>query len=130
MTDPTLSTPHQQYHRRVSLKIPIRRLGFAALSVLCLGLSVFLLYSMTLLHFAAGSWAFLQIPAADPRAAAYLDDLVIVLCQVAGGVFLALSWTSTGSMRPRLKWLPLFVGVFCVITWIVALAVAPFHGTH
>lgn len=114
-----------QPDERSASQLPIRRLGYAAVSFCCLGISIFLLYSMTLLHFAAGSWAFFQIPAADPRPAGYWNEFAMLFCQIAGGVSLALCWMSRDGLRRVLKWSPLFIAGFAIITWIVALALTP-----
>lgn len=105
----------------------LRRLSFAAASVLCLLVSMSLLYSVALLHFAAGSWALLQMPSFDPRPARNSDEIALMLFQIIGGVSLAISCRPGQSIRRGLKWWPLFIIGFAALTWILALAASPWR---
>lgn len=125
--NPSLSSQHPQYYGQITPKPRLRRIACATLSVLSLCASVFLLYSMILLHFAAGTWAFLQIPSVDPRPLGSWEIAATVFFQLLGGVSLAVCALSRDTVARSLKWSPLFVVAFAVFTWIVALVVAPLH---
>ena len=89
--------------------------------------SVSLLYAVTLLHFATGSAAFLRIPKFDPRSSAGIDEIVLVLLQVIGGVAFAITCRSGPSIGRILKWSPLFIVGFAALTWMAALVISPLH---
>jgi hypothetical protein len=97
----------------------------AAVSTACLFLGALLLYSVTALHFATESWAFLEIPKFDPGPLANSEELALLLLQLVGGIFLALTCLGDQKISRTLKWSPLFVIVFAALTWIVALILGP-----
>jgi FtsH-binding integral membrane protein len=89
--------------------------------------SVWLLYGVALLHFAIGSWAFLHIPKSDPRLDRNLEEIALMLFQVIGGVSLALSFWPAQNVRRSLRWSPVFIVGFALLTWIAAWALSPWE---
>jgi hypothetical protein len=106
----------------------VRRLGFALVSLMCCLTSISLLYELVLLQLAAGSRAFLYVPRTDPRPAAGLAELALVILQLTGGVTLAISSVSVQNIRRSLKWSPLFIIAFAALTWVAALAARTLRG--
>lgn len=107
--------------------VALRRFGFAAVGLLCLALSVWLIYGATLLHFAAGSSVFLQIPDFDPRPHGHSEEIGLLVLQVIGGFTLAICCASKNHIFRMLKWWPLFIIAFALLTWVTALAIGPWH---
>jgi hypothetical protein len=103
----------------------VYRLGFAVGSLFCLLTSIFVLYKLLVIDFASGTWAFVNVPKSEPRAG--LAELALVILQLAGGIALAISSASIKDIRRSLKWSPLFILVFAVLTWIASWAAGPLH---
>ena len=106
---------------------PLRRLSFAAVSFLCLVISVGLLYKIALLHFAIGSWVFLNVPNFDPRLDRNLEEIALILLQVIGGVSFSIGFWAAQNLRRSLKWSPLFIVGFALLTWVAAWAITPWQ---
>ena len=122
-----LNAGRRQHRALDSPKPPVHRLVFAAVTTACLFISVLLLYSVTALHFATESWGFLHIPKFDPGPLADSEKLVLLLLQIVGGMFLGASCLGDLKIGRTLKWLPLFVVAFAVLTWILALLLGPWR---
>jgi len=80
---------------------------------------------LRVIDFASGTWAFVNVPKSEPRAG--LAELALVILQLAGGIALAISSASIKDIRRSLKWSPLFILVFAVLTWIASWAAGPLH---
>lgn len=116
-----------EFNHRHMANPRLRRLSFTAASLLCLIVSVSLLYNIALLHFAIGSWAFLNIPKSDPRLDRNLEEIAFLLFQIVGGVSLAVITWPAQNLRRCLKWSPVFIIAFAALTWIAAWALSPWQ---
>jgi hypothetical protein len=114
----------REFNRRPMANPRLRRLSFVAVGVLCLVISVSLLYNITLLHFAVGSWAFLNIPKSDPRLDRNLEEIALVLFQIVGGVSFVIGLWPAQNLRRWLKWSPAFIIGFAALTWVAAWAIS------
>lgn len=115
-------TQHQQYYL---LRPAAQRMIFAGITLVCLFGSVWLLYTVTALHFATGSWVLLDTPTSDPRPQANLDRLAVIPLQIIGGIALCITCLSGKNNRRNLKWSPVFIIAFALFTWLTAVAVGP-----
>lgn len=116
-----------KYSGHQSGGVALRRVGFAAITLVCLVFSIWLIYSATLLHFAAGSSVFLRVPDFDPRPHGHSEEIGLLLLQIIGGFALTICFASENHIARMLKWWPLFVIAFAALTWVAALAIGPWH---